>query len=468
MRSLFFALTALLFAQSAMASFVSDFVRDVENNVAGEYYEYQGRGYATMGSYTVRSKNTVIHPVSITPPSVNIGCNGIDIVGGGISFLGPNELKKVYDQLTNPSTLMYVGTSLAMKMLSNELADTIEVAMDKIQQINNMQLDGCAIANAGVSLVTDASYQAEVKAKMSNAVDSVNSMFYDSSDKAVKAQQSSAPADVQARKIQTATTLQNFSAKEYFDTGGSLLEYLINKWVTAGMSTTEFSFPGKVVINQLRALYGDIYYNSAAGTFITIQPCELELLDIEINYYVKPAGVSASCATTSEKSIDAYTRENMSNMLEIYEGIGGNGADMINFTKALQNTNVYIALINAAGGEKYQINSSVLSLTPVAKAELAFVYANMYYNDMISLIDRLKADSEAYAGDYSPALSSKINEFKKTAATKQRLFEQQRDYMLTRYDAYLRGKGIEKFPDHENNPLGAKLATSGKKTGESE
>ncbi len=447
-----FVLFAPFWAFNAQASFVSDLVSDLESNLAPDYFESQGRGYATFGSYSARSKNVVLNPVSITPPSINIGCNGIDIVGGGISFLGEQDLKRLYDQLVNPNTLMYVGTSMAMKMLSNELAGSVETAMDMIQQINAMQLDGCGIANAGVSYITDSSYRASANMKMNRAVDDVSDFVNNNVFRASKDQEGTSPSKVAATKGKINAKLTNFSGKAYFVNGGSLLEFVLKEWPSASPATAAFAFPAKVDVDQLRALYGDIFYDVANKESVRIvAPCEMYLDDLEAQYYSKGSAAGAGCATVSGNSIRQYASDGMVNLFNAYQG----DADIDKeFVGAIQNTNVLVMVKNDAGQGKAYLTNSLSAFKSIASMELAYQYADVYYQDMVSQLEKFKEEAKAFAGEYGDVLGGGIEKLIRDAERRHRLFETQKQYALTRFNEFLGTREkIEAFPSHGNNPL---------------
>jgi len=64
------------------------------NATPGQVFETQRRGGITVGSVVARSR--VVRPnfISITPPSIRGGCQGMDLIGGSFSFINGEQLQQ--------------------------------------------------------------------------------------------------------------------------------------------------------------------------------------------------------------------------------------------------------------------------------------------------------------------------------------------------------------------------------------
>ncbi|MFI5304288.1 MAG: conjugal transfer protein TraH [Nitrospiria bacterium] len=108
-------------------------------------YQGQANGYLSGGAISVRlSPRTDLSLLTITPPSIRAGCGGIDLVGGGLKYLNPQQLvQKIQSFVASaPATLFFV----ALQTLSPELA-TINGELNKMADfMNGMSLDSCKMA----------------------------------------------------------------------------------------------------------------------------------------------------------------------------------------------------------------------------------------------------------------------------------------------------------------------------------
>lgn len=91
MRKIITALLIFATSWSANAGFGLKNVFDnlhVNTTGAGVYKD-SASGWYSGGGASIRTKNTAIQPFAFTPPSINTGCNGIDVYMGSFSmFLG--------------------------------------------------------------------------------------------------------------------------------------------------------------------------------------------------------------------------------------------------------------------------------------------------------------------------------------------------------------------------------------------
>ena len=136
------------------ADWVTDFVdRATVTTTQAGTYESNGRHYATAGGGSIRWSTSADYPISINPPRLGGGCGGIDAYLGGVSFLDEEYLvQKIEAIITNAPAIAF---DIAMKQMSAQLSETIGKFEDIINGLNNLQLDDCGIANAGVVTVME-------------------------------------------------------------------------------------------------------------------------------------------------------------------------------------------------------------------------------------------------------------------------------------------------------------------------
>lgn len=147
-------------------------------------YEDQKGGYATGGSLTVRNQVSNTHPLNIQLPSINAGCGGIDIFKGGFSWIDSRELI---------STLKNIGTNatgyafmLALETMSPQIANTLKQLQGWANQINQIGINSCEIAQ---SLVDSAfSRSVVVNEHLCNTIGAVNGSAKDYIDSRCRCQ----------------------------------------------------------------------------------------------------------------------------------------------------------------------------------------------------------------------------------------------------------------------------------------
>ncbi|WP_456395791.1 conjugal transfer protein TraH [Desulfurobacterium sp.] len=146
------ALTVLLFsgstARAGIKDYLDKFVVEIPADTAG-VYESQQRKYYVGGRFTLRSPKMVVNPFYVDPPSINAGCNGIDISFGSFSYLADDKFwKKFAEAIFNPSTVAAMAYDIAMGALCEKCSSTLKKLTSLANQINSMNFDSCKIATA--------------------------------------------------------------------------------------------------------------------------------------------------------------------------------------------------------------------------------------------------------------------------------------------------------------------------------
>ncbi|SNR73536.1 conjugal transfer protein TraH [Desulfurobacterium atlanticum] len=145
------SLSILLFTCSAKAGikdYLDKFVVEVPADTAG-VYESQQRRYYVGGRFTLKSPKMVVNPFYVEPPSINTGCNGIDIAFGSFSYLADDKFWEEFAKsIFNPSTIAAVAYDIAMGALCEKCSSTLKKLTSLANQINSMSFDSCKIATA--------------------------------------------------------------------------------------------------------------------------------------------------------------------------------------------------------------------------------------------------------------------------------------------------------------------------------
>jgi conjugative transfer pilus assembly protein TraH len=154
MRNLLRVLTLLAVLISGVkARGIGDTIKDVFDNAVvsteGELkYSSQTRGYYAFGHARIRwaSPLGTIHPVSLTAPDINVGCNGIDIVNGGLSYIKFDELVNKLKSMSGSSAAFFFEAALST--LCKDCMTILNKLEDFANAINGINFDSCAAANA--------------------------------------------------------------------------------------------------------------------------------------------------------------------------------------------------------------------------------------------------------------------------------------------------------------------------------
>ena len=69
------------------------------NTTAPGNFQDASAGYYSGGGMAVRTKNTAINPLSMTPPSLSTGCGGIDAYLGSFSMICGGEVVNIANNI---------------------------------------------------------------------------------------------------------------------------------------------------------------------------------------------------------------------------------------------------------------------------------------------------------------------------------------------------------------------------------
>jgi conjugative transfer pilus assembly protein TraH len=106
---------------------------------------YKGQtmnGYSAGGFYA-RSPVKSYQLVQMTPPSLNIGCGGIDLTAGSFSFINKAAITALFQ---NIGTSISYAFLLAIKSSMPEMASLFEYLQDVANKVNGMNVNSCKMA----------------------------------------------------------------------------------------------------------------------------------------------------------------------------------------------------------------------------------------------------------------------------------------------------------------------------------
>ena len=116
-------------------------------------YESQTRGGFVGGSGTFRAPGRSFNLLSFDPPRLDAGCGGIDFFGGSFSFINADQLVALFRQIA--ANAIGVAFKRAINAISPDLGKLMDDFQNKLQELNSMMRNTCAIANQIVKKVTD-------------------------------------------------------------------------------------------------------------------------------------------------------------------------------------------------------------------------------------------------------------------------------------------------------------------------
>lgn len=114
------------------------------NATSAHAYQGQEAGYYSAGSLYLRGQTRTISPVHIDVPSLKAGCGGIDLFMGGASFINAQTLVNFANNIMSAAPPYFL--QLALETYAPQVNDAMTKLQYWAQQINNMNMNSCAIA----------------------------------------------------------------------------------------------------------------------------------------------------------------------------------------------------------------------------------------------------------------------------------------------------------------------------------
>jgi len=140
--------------RTVKADWVSDWIQQ-KTSESPNYFQGQQRGYFTLGSFSARWQHTqTFSPISISMPSIKVGCGGIDIFSGALGFVNPQYLVQQLQAMLQAAPA--VAFDLALKTLCEQCSQTIKAIEAFIQKLNSLQFDACKTTRAAVFTLASA------------------------------------------------------------------------------------------------------------------------------------------------------------------------------------------------------------------------------------------------------------------------------------------------------------------------
>jgi conjugative transfer pilus assembly protein TraH len=237
------------------AGWVDDWLNQHTSASSG-YFSGQQRGYYTFGSFSGRMTTGTLNPISVAPPRINVGCGGIDVFLGSMSFTNFEYLVQKFQTIMQNAPA--VAFELALSVLSEQTKGIINDIETLLNLLNNIQINDCQATKGMVAYVAN-------KALNDNRLGEMATRYLQKTgivDFYKKAKETIQGSDGDAGRIQgvSSPVLQENTAGcvadliDVFGTGGSILEHL----------ATRLNIPA-IYVDLIRGYAGDIDITVTGG-----------------------------------------------------------------------------------------------------------------------------------------------------------------------------------------------------------
>lgn len=258
---------------------IDNFISQQSSTAPGSYTG-QKRGYITGGSFSARIPRNSDYLVSAQMPRIKAGCGGIDIMGGGLSFLNEEYLVQTFENVVSAAPA--IAFDIAIKAISAQMSDSMKSLFATISKLNSLQLDSCQASKALVATIANPLLGENMPKEYANSAaefmaDSGVGQLWDSAKSIAAAAwnkisgnesqiASSTDSDVAKMKsvLAGATSGCPAALKNYLG-GGSIL----------GAIASAKGFDSDMT-DLMRGFIGDVYVHNTGMnyTVIPIPPCE--------------------------------------------------------------------------------------------------------------------------------------------------------------------------------------------------
>ena len=139
---LFLILLTFLSSPSLKAWNLSDVFSGMMTNATkpGSFQDAQA-GYYSGGGFTMRTKRSSFQPFGLTPPSLKMGCSGIDMYMGSFSMIGGPQLVQMAKNLgTQAASYAF---QLALKTFAPQIENLLSKLRDLAMELNEFGVEDC-------------------------------------------------------------------------------------------------------------------------------------------------------------------------------------------------------------------------------------------------------------------------------------------------------------------------------------
>lgn len=152
LRSVWGVVLALMFSAPAHAQWVDDWFASSTTTAPG-YFQGQQRGYMSFGGFQGRWRMGNDYLVSATPPRLKLSCGGLDVFGGGMSFLDPEFLVEKFERIIQAAPAF--AFQLALSHMCKDCAAKLNELEQMANQLNGIQVNDCRMAKRIAAVMVD-------------------------------------------------------------------------------------------------------------------------------------------------------------------------------------------------------------------------------------------------------------------------------------------------------------------------
>lgn len=116
-------------------------------------YQNQQRGFYSAGGFSGRYRMTNDFLVTASPPRLEVGCGGIDLFGGGFTYLDPEYLVEKFERIIQAAPAF--AFDLAMTQYCQVCKDSMNTLTAITDQLNSIQLNDCRMSKRLVQAVSE-------------------------------------------------------------------------------------------------------------------------------------------------------------------------------------------------------------------------------------------------------------------------------------------------------------------------
>lgn len=207
-------------------------------------YKSQTQNNFSGGGLYVRTPVKPVPPfVTISPPSMNIGCNGIDLTAGSFSFINKAALTGMFQ---NIGTSLSYAFLLAIKSSMPEMSSLFEYLQDQANKVNQASINACQLTN-GIPFVSGDSLSNNLSAMKTHIQGALQNTYSDSNES-----RTATKDDAAARKAVEDAAVAADPSKEELFRPGNVVWRVLSRRTGMDVEDKEFimSMTGTIIITQ--------------------------------------------------------------------------------------------------------------------------------------------------------------------------------------------------------------------------
>ncbi len=358
------AILIALISSYAHAGWVDDWIQQKTESSPG-YFEGQKRGYYYGGSFSARWANTSTdYLFSIQAPKVKFGCGGIDIFGGGFSYLNVDYLVQKIQSMIQAAPA--IAFDIALQTLAEQISISSKDFQNIIDRLNQLNFNECQASKAMVVSLMKPMMGNKMPGEYQNAVsDFLQSSgvkgFWNEITKEEKTNNNNPPSADYSDMTKDCPQ----DIKDIFATAGSVLDNIGNK---LGMNTD--------YIKLIRGLFGDIIIAKDSNNLLVASyqpPCKQnsdKTLDAVKNGDIYMMDSSGNCSKITDTNADLtqWAQNMMDNIVNAMKNSTALTADQENFLKASPLSTGLVLKYAVSTSQESSIIAQMSEITGIAYA----------------------------------------------------------------------------------------------------